>query len=74
MSGNAFNMKNQSPLLDQATVLLVETMGRQTGELFHKFYELEDDDEIMTGARALLIDFIGPKMTDKKLKKLRGRR
>jgi hypothetical protein len=67
-------MKGQTPLLDQATALLSEIMGDQTGELFHKFYEFDNAEEVMTGARSLLIDFIGPKMAEKKLKTLSGKR
>jgi hypothetical protein len=67
-------MENQAPLLDRATALLSETMGDEAGELFHKFYELEDDDDVILGVRSLLTDFIGPKMTEKKLKTISGPR
>jgi hypothetical protein len=67
-------MEDQEPLLDRASTLLSETMGDEAGELFHKFYELEDDEDVMTGVRSLLTDFIGPKMTEIKLKEISGRR
>lgn len=67
-------MTAQTLLLDQATALLSETMGAQTGRLFHKFYEFDDDEGIMTGLRSLLIDFMGPKMAEEKLKTIGGKK
>jgi hypothetical protein len=67
-------MESQVQLLDQVTALLSETMGNQTGALFRKFYEFDDADGIMAGARSLLIEFVGPKMAEKKLKTIGDKR
>jgi hypothetical protein len=66
--------ENQAPLLDQATRLISETVTDTTGELFHTFYEFEDDQEVMAGLQTVLMNFIGPKMTEKKLKAISGKR
>jgi hypothetical protein len=63
-------MKAPQSLVERLTKVITETMGRDTGELFHKFYELEDDDEVMAGAQSLLEDFMGPDMARKKLKQV----
>ena len=64
-------MERQDQLLDEVTAIVSEAMGRQTGELFYKFYELENADEVMLGARSLLEEFMGAEMTEKKLKAVR---
>lgn len=63
-------MKEPKRLVDKITPLLHETMGEQTAQLFHTFYEKEDDDEVLAGARSLLYELIGRDMTEKKLKEL----
>lgn len=59
-----------SPLLNKITKLLADNMGEETGALFYKFYELDSDEEILSGARSLLHELMGPEMTEKKLKEL----
>jgi hypothetical protein len=63
-------MKQTKRLVDQITKLLQEVMGEQTAQLFHTFYEKEDEDEVLAGARSLLYELMGRDMTDKKLKEL----
>ncbi|HSW85634.1 MAG TPA: hypothetical protein VLF79_03445 [Candidatus Saccharimonadales bacterium] len=63
-------MENKESVLEKVTQLISEIMGQESGELFHKFYELDDNDDIFNGAHELLSVLIGPEMTDKKLKKL----
>jgi len=63
---------DQLRLIDQATNLISETVSDTTGELFHRFYEFEDDQDVMDGLRTVLTSFIGPKMTDRELKKISG--
>ena len=58
-------------LVDKITPVLREAMGEQTAELFHTFYEKEDDDDVMAGAKSLLYELMGKEMTDKKLDRLR---
>ena len=53
------------------TSLMSETMGQETGMLYHKFYALEDEEEIINGARSLLHDFIGPEQADKRVEEAR---
>jgi len=54
-------------LVDKITPLISEAMGAKAGEVFHKFYELEDDDEVMAGAKGLLYELMGSKMAERKL-------
>ncbi len=61
-------MKKQGLLLEQATELISETMGSQVAEDFYALYEFDDDGGIINGARSVLLEFVGPKMTEKKLK------
>jgi len=62
--------KKHKRLVDILKPLIAESMGKQAGELFHKFYELEDDDEVMRGARGLLYELMGGDMAEKKLKEV----
>ncbi len=66
-------MGHREKLLEQMTKLMSDTMGKETGRLYRDFYELEDEEEIINGARGLLHDFIGPKMADKKVNEVRKR-
>ena len=66
-------MKEPQRLVDKITPLLHETMGEQTATLFHTFYEKEDDDEVLTGAKSLLYELMGKERTDKKLKELQAK-
>ena len=61
-------MEKTQRLVDKITPLLHDTMGEQTAELFHTFYEKEDDADVIAGARSLLYEFMGKEMTEKKLK------
>jgi hypothetical protein len=61
---------DQPSYLKTVTSVIAETMGNETGELFVKFHELDDKEEIFISARALLEDFAGPKITARKLKDL----
>jgi len=63
-------MKEPKHLVDKVTPLLRETMGEQTAQLFHTFYEKEDNVEVLAGVRSLLYELIGRDMTEKKLKEL----
>lgn len=65
-------MDNHDPLLEQATTIVAETMGSQVGEDFYRLYEFDDAKGIVSGARSILLEFVGPKMTEQKLKPLRG--
>ncbi len=60
-------------MLDKVTALMSEMMGEQTAESFHKFYEFDDDDEVVHGAQIILTNFVGPKVADKKLHAIRGK-
>jgi hypothetical protein len=62
--------KEQPRLVDALTPIISESMGRRTGEVFRKFYEYEDDQEVMAGAKSLLYELMGKHMTDQKLKRL----
>lgn len=59
-----------SPLLSKISKLLADNMGEQTGKLFLTFYLHEKNEEILAGARSLLNEFMGPDMTEKKLKEV----
>ena len=48
-----------------------ETMGHETGRLYHDFYKLEDEEEIILGARSLLHEFMGPELADKRVNEAR---
>jgi len=63
-------MKQQKRLVDKITPLISEVMGAKSGEVFYKFYELEEDDDVLSGAKALLYELMGPKMADHKLKEV----
>ena len=64
------SMKPPKRLVDKITPLISEVMGAKSGEVFHKFYELEDDDEVMSGAKALLYELMGRNMAEQKLKEV----
>ena len=63
-------MKSSKHLIDKLTPLISETMGDTAGEVFYKFYELEDDDEVLTGAQGLLYEMMGHKRAEQKLKEV----
>lgn len=64
-------MDHRELLLDRMTELMSETMGHETGKIYHDFYELEDEEEIITGARSLLHEFMGPEMADRRVNEAR---
>lgn len=66
-------MGHREKLLEEMTRLMSDTMGKETGSLYRDFYELEDETEIINGARGLLHDFIGPKLADKKVAEAKKR-
>lgn len=61
-------MTKSKPLVEKITPLISDTMGSRVAEVFYKFYEYEDDDEVLAGAKAILYDLVGPKMAERKLK------
>lgn len=61
-------MTKTKRLVEKLTPLISEAMGARAGEVFFKFYELEDDDEVLAGAKGLLYELMGPKMAEQKLK------
>jgi len=67
-------MKTQPKrLVDKITPLLRETMGEQTATLFRTFYEKEDDQEVLAGAKSLLYELMGKERTDKKIQELQAK-
>ena len=56
------------PLLDRLTPLISEVMGARTGEVFHKFYEYDDEDEVLSGAKALLYEMLGSRLAEQRLR------
>ncbi|MGZ6004764.1 MAG: hypothetical protein ACXWLH_01290 [Candidatus Saccharimonadales bacterium] len=55
-------------LVGKLSPLIAEVMGARSGAEFYKFYELEDDDEVLAGAKALLYELMGQATADAKLK------
>lgn len=62
------NKKSQR-LVEELEPIISESMGKRSGEVFYKFYEFEDDEEVLGGARSLLYELMGKKMADHRLKK-----
>ena len=50
--------KKSGRLVDELTPIISESMGNRSGEVFYKFYEYEDDEEVMAGAKSLLYELI----------------
>ena len=49
------------------TKIITDAMGRESGRLFYEFHKYDEPKAVWNGARALLLEFVGPVMTDKKL-------
>lgn len=61
-------MEKTEALLHALSKLITDNMGAESGRLFYEFHQYETDDEvIVTGAKALLYDFMGANMADKNL-------
>lgn len=61
-------MEKQEALLSALSKLITDNMGAESGRLFYEFHKYETDtDTIITGAKALLYDFMGANMAEKNL-------
>lgn len=57
-------------MVDKVAPLISEVMGKRSGEEFHKLYELDDDEDVLAGARTILYELMGKPAAEKRLKEI----
>lgn len=66
-------MAEINPTLQKVSNIVAEAMGQSAGEDFYKLYEFETDESIITGAKVLLDELLGPEIVDSKLALVSGK-